>query len=113
MHKETVRSHKVYVMLCVETSRSHRAGRRYSGMSKGEKTRQKIICKAAPIFNQRGFDGAALSDLMRATGLEKGGIYRHFNSKQQLAGEAFDYAWHLALDARFAEAQKIANTVDR
>ena len=82
-------------------------------MSKGEKTRQKIICKAAPIFNQRGFDGAALSDLMRATGLEKGGIYRHFDSKQQLAGEAFDYAWHLALDARFAEAQKITNTVDR
>ncbi len=82
-------------------------------MSKGEKTRQKIICKAAPIFNQRGFEGAALSDLMRATGLEKGGIYRHFDSKQQLAGEAFDYAWHLALDARFAEAQKITNTVDR
>jgi TetR/AcrR family transcriptional repressor of nem operon len=82
-------------------------------MSKGEKTRQKIICKAAPIFNQRGFDGSALSDLMRATGLEKGGIYRHFDSKQQLAGEAFDYAWHLALDARFAEAQKITNTVDR
>jgi TetR/AcrR family transcriptional regulator, transcriptional repressor for nem operon len=82
-------------------------------MSKGEQTRQEIIRKAAPIFNQRGFEGAALSDLMRATGLEKGGIYRHFESKQQLAGEAFDYAWQLALDARFGEAQKIANSVDR
>ena len=47
-------------------------------MRKGEQTRQEIIRKAAPIFNQRGYDGAALSDLMRATGLEKGGIYRHF-----------------------------------
>jgi TetR/AcrR family transcriptional repressor of nem operon len=82
-------------------------------MSKGEQTRQAIIRKAAPIFNQRGFEGAALSDLMRATGLEKGGIYRHFKSKQQLAGEAFDYAWQLALGARFGEAQKIPNTVDR
>ena len=82
-------------------------------MSKGEQTRQAIIRKAAPIFNQRGFEGAALSDLMRATGLEKGGIYRHFESKQQLAGEAFDYAWQLALDARFGEAQKILDTVDR
>jgi len=82
-------------------------------MRKGEQTRQEIIRKAAPIFNQRGFAGAALSGLMRATGLEKGGIYRHFSSKQQLAGEAFDYAWQLALDARFGKVQGIANTVDR
>jgi TetR/AcrR family transcriptional repressor of nem operon len=82
-------------------------------MRKGEQTRQEIIRKAAPIFNQRGYDGAALSDLMRATGLEKGGIYRHFESKQQLAAEAFDYAWKLAVDARFEGTQDIPNTVDR
>jgi len=82
-------------------------------MRKGEHTRREIIQKAAPIFNQQGFDGAALSDLMSATGLEKGGIYRHFASKQQLAGEAFDYAWRLALDARFWGTQEITNTVDR
>jgi TetR/AcrR family transcriptional repressor of nem operon len=82
-------------------------------MRKGEQTRQEIIQKAAPIFNQKGFDGAALSDLMRATGLEKGGIYRHFESKQQLAGEAFDYAWQLALDKRFRGTQEITDTVDR
>ncbi len=82
-------------------------------MSKGEQTRQEIIRKAAPIFNQRGYDGAALSDLMRATGLEKGGIYRHFDSKQQLAAEAFDYAWRETLDARIHDLDTIANTVDR
>jgi TetR/AcrR family transcriptional regulator, transcriptional repressor for nem operon len=82
-------------------------------MRKGERTRQDIIRKAAPLFNQRGYDGAALSDLMKATGLEKGGIYRHFDSKQQLAAEAFDYAWKLALDNRFKGTQGISNTVDR
>jgi TetR/AcrR family transcriptional repressor of nem operon len=82
-------------------------------MRKGEQTRRAIIRKAAPIFNQRGYDGAALSDLMRATGLEKGGIYRHFESKEQLAGEAFDYAWKLAIDTRFEGTQEISNTVDR
>ena len=61
-------------------------------MRKGERTRQEIIRRAAPVFNQKGYDGAALSDLMGATGLEKGGIYRHFASKQALAAEAFDYA---------------------
>ncbi|MGA2373494.1 MAG: hypothetical protein ACLPPV_14570 [Candidatus Korobacteraceae bacterium] len=40
-------------------------------MRKGAKTRRDIIRKAAPIFNQKGYDGPALSDLMRATGLER------------------------------------------
>src|SRR5260370_19469970 len=69
--------------------------------------------KAAPLFNQGGYEGAALADLMRATGLEKGGIYRHFESKQQLAEEAFDYAWKLAMDTRFEGTQETSNTVDR
>src|SRR5215470_11002733 len=82
-------------------------------MRKGEQTRQEIIRKAAPIFNQKGYDGAALSDLMRATGLEKGGIYRHFESKQDLASDAFDHAWKIAMETRFAGTEKIPNTVDR
>jgi TetR/AcrR family transcriptional regulator, transcriptional repressor for nem operon len=82
-------------------------------MRKGEQTRHEIIRKAAPLFNQKGYEGAALSDLMQATGLEKGGIYRHFESKQQLAGEAFDYAWKIAMDARFQGTEEIANGVDR
>lgn len=82
-------------------------------MRKGEQTRQEIIRKAAAIFNQQGYDGAALSDLMKATGLEKGGIYRHFESKQQLAAEAFDYAWNLVLELRFEGTDGIPNAVDR
>ena len=82
-------------------------------MRKGEQTRQEIIRKAAPIFNQKGYSVAALSDLMRATGLEKGGIYRHFESKQELAEEAFDHAWKLVIDSRFEGTEGIPNAVDR
>ena len=82
-------------------------------MGKGEQTRQEIIRKAAPIFNQRGYDGAALSELMQATGLEKGGIYRHFPSKEALAAEAFDYAWGETLNARIHDLDATLNTVDR
>src|SRR5882724_6857919 len=111
----------------LETDRSHRILCRYreaaevtvflkvgaQAMKKGEATRREIIQKAAPIFNQKGFEGASLSDLMRATGLEKGGIYRHFESKEQLAAEAFDYAWKLAIDTRFEGTQDVPNAVDR
>jgi AcrR family transcriptional regulator len=34
---------------------------RRTHVRKGEQTRQEIIRKAAPIFNQKGYDGAALS----------------------------------------------------
>jgi TetR/AcrR family transcriptional regulator, transcriptional repressor for nem operon len=84
-----------------------------SAMTKGAETRRAIIRQAAPIFNRQGFAGAAMSDLMTATGLEKGGIYRHFKSKQQLASEAFDYAWDIAFQLRTRDTEQIANSVDR
>ncbi len=61
-------------------------------MSKGEQTRQRIIEQAAGLFNQRGYSGAAINDVMAVTGLQKGGIYRHFQSKEELALAAFDFA---------------------
>src|SRR6185295_14341838 len=46
-------------------------------------------------------------------GLQKGGIYRHFESKEQLAVEAFDYAVGL-MGRRFAEAlEGKTHAVDR
>jgi TetR/AcrR family transcriptional regulator, transcriptional repressor for nem operon len=69
-------------------------------MTKGEETRRKIVAAAAPIFNKQGYEGSSLSGLMEATGLKKGGIYRHFASKEELAAEAFDYTWEEAWKAR-------------
>src|SRR6202142_2462725 len=60
--------------------------------TKGTRTRQRIVELAAPVFNRQGYAGASLRDLIGATGLEKGGIYNHFGSKEQLALEAYDYA---------------------
>src|SRR5246127_770309 len=114
MHPGTFRSHPT----CLRCEISEQAGaestsRGGGSVRKGEATRQDIIRKAAPIFNRKGYSGAALSDLMRATGLEKGGIYRHFESKEELAGDAFDHAWKVAMDARFQGTEAIPNTIDR
>jgi TetR/AcrR family transcriptional regulator, transcriptional repressor for nem operon len=64
-------------------------------MSKGEQTRERILSRSAQLFNRQGYFGASLADIMRETGLEKGGIYNHFTSKEQLALESFDYAYGL------------------
>jgi TetR/AcrR family transcriptional regulator, transcriptional repressor for nem operon len=82
-------------------------------MSKGDRTRARIIEQSAPIFNKQGYAGTALSDLMDATGLGKGGIYRHFASKEELAAEAFDYAWSQARSVRAAGVDETPDAVDR
>jgi len=72
-------------------------------MGKGEETRRQIIEEAAGLFNRFGTDGTAISNVMDATGLKKGGIYRHFESKDQLAQEAFDLAKR-RMARRYSEA---------
>lgn len=72
-------------------------------MTKGQETRERIIARAAPLFNQQGYNGASLADIMTATGLQKGGIYNHFTGKDELALEAFAYNWGL-LQTRYAQA---------
>lgn len=61
-------------------------------MSKGEETKQEILKQASELFNRQGYAGSSISDIMRVTGLQKGGIYNHFKNKDELACEAFDYA---------------------
>jgi TetR/AcrR family transcriptional repressor of nem operon len=90
-------------------------GVRFQGfcMSKGEETRLRIVAEAAPLFNQRGYEGCSIQDIMDATGLEKGGIYRHFESKEELAAEAFDFAWAMTSSRRRQNLDSIPNPVDR
>jgi TetR/AcrR family transcriptional regulator, transcriptional repressor for nem operon len=82
-------------------------------MTKGDQTRARIIEQSAPIFNKQGYAGTALSDLMDATGLRKGGIYRHFASKEELAAEAFDYAWTAAITLRARGVDETPNAIDQ
>jgi TetR/AcrR family transcriptional regulator, transcriptional repressor for nem operon len=60
-------------------------------MTKAERTRQFIIEKAAPIFNKKGMAGTAISDIMEATKLAKGGVYGNFENKEEICLEAYKY----------------------
>jgi TetR/AcrR family transcriptional repressor of nem operon len=50
---------------------------------------------------------------MEATGLQKGGIYRHFKSKEELAVAAFDHAWRVARKNRWLEVDKNVSAIGR
>lgn len=70
-------------------------------MGKAEETHQRIIVQSAPLFNQYGYSGTSIQDIMRVTDLKKGGIYSHFESKEALAEAVFDHAFKL-INKRFA-----------
>lgn len=84
-----------------------------SGLSKGEKTRLHIVAKAAVLFNQRGFEGCSMQDIVDAVGLEKGSIYGHFSSKEELALEAFDFSWRDTVQKRMGNLDTVSNAVDK
>jgi TetR/AcrR family transcriptional repressor of nem operon len=82
-------------------------------MKKGEQTREKIIERSAGLFNCQGYFGASMSDIMRVTGLHKGGIYNHFGSKEELALESFDYGINLIVQRMAVAEESCEHAADK
>lgn len=50
------------------------------------RTRESLLDAAAEIVDARGYDGAALTDVLARAGVTKGAMYHHFPSKAALVG---------------------------
>lgn len=62
-------------------------------MRKGQMTKENIIKESAVLFNTKGYTGTSLSEIIDRCGIQKGGIYNHFENKDQIALAAFDYSF--------------------
>ena len=82
-------------------------------MSKAENTKAHIIQQAALLFNQKGYAGSSITDIMQATGLKKGGIYNHFKNKDDIAIQAFDYAASLVQGEVWNVVRKERDSISR
>lgn len=51
---------------------------------KGEKTKQDIREKAYQLFAEKGFKEVTMKDICELTGLSRGGLYRHYESTEQI-----------------------------
>ena len=47
-------------------------------------TRGRILAAAESLFAERGFDGASMPAIAKASGITAGAIYKHFDSKADL-----------------------------
>ena len=69
-------------------------------------TRQQILEAAIAVIAEKGFVEASMNDIVRASGLSKGGVYWHFKSKDDVIAAVFDafFAGQMAaLDAMLAQ----------
>ena len=55
--------------------------------------RTAITEASARLFREHGVDNVSVAELMAAAGLTHGGFYGHFESKEELAGEACRWAF--------------------
>ena len=90
-------------------------------MKKSEKTRRLIVEKSASLFNQKGFAGTSMQDIMAATGLTKGGIYGNFKKeggdkkgvKEEIALAAFQCAVEVVNEEVRKRTCVIENSIDK
>jgi len=52
--------------------------------SRREATRQRILDAATEVFSEKGYHGAAVDDIVKASQTSKGSFYFHFPSKQDI-----------------------------
>ena len=73
---------------------------------KAEENRAALVQAASKLFREKGIDGVGVAEISKAAGLTHGALYAHFQSKEELAAEAFAWAMEQA------NAKLYANTVD-
>ncbi|HKD03514.1 MAG TPA: TetR/AcrR family transcriptional regulator [Terriglobales bacterium] len=54
--------------------------------------RQEILRTAARLFQQQGYDATSMNDVAAALRLSKGGLYHHFQSKDEILFNLMDHA---------------------
>ena len=79
----------------------------------GKETRRDIIEKSLQIFSVKGYYNTSISDIMAATGLTKGGLYAHFDSKEALWNAAYESAVEIWRGIVFRGVRKISDPLDR
>lgn len=58
-------------------------------------SRQEILRTAARLFQQRGYHATSMNDVASALKLSKGGLYHHFQSKDEILFNLMDHAMDL------------------
>jgi AcrR family transcriptional regulator len=82
-------------------------------MTKGQRTREEIVRRTGAMLNTHGYAGTTVDDILAATGLTKGGLYRHFPDKDAVALAGYRFNLRTLAEARAAALAGIEPPLER
>jgi len=68
-------------------------------VERGLKTRQSLVATATALFAESGYEATSIEAVLRDSGVSRGALYHHFDSKEQLFETVLE-----ALEAELAQA---------
>jgi len=76
-------------------------------------SRQEILRTAARLFQQQGYDATSMNDVAAALKLSKGGLYHHFQSKDEILFDLMDHAMEITQERVINPVRDIADPEER
>jgi AcrR family transcriptional regulator len=76
-------------------------------------SRQEILRTAARLFQQRGYDATSMNDVAAALKLSKGGLYHHFQSKDEILFEIMNHAMDITQERVINPVRAVADAEQR
>src|SRR6516225_5915374 len=94
------------------------SARQYHGARPALETRYdrrlaEILDHATEVFCKKGYEGASLRDLSRATGMSLAGLYHYFESKEELLYLIQKHTFRTIIDNLRESLQHSADTDER
>src|SRR5207253_5216160 len=75
--------------------------------------RQEILRASARLFQQQGYDGTSMNDVAAALKLSKGGLYHHFQSKDEILFDLMSHAMDITEEKVLNPVKAIADPEER
>src|SRR5215813_5164623 len=75
--------------------------------------RQEILRTAARLFQQQGYDATSMNDVAAALKLSKGGLYHHFQSKDEILFNLMDHAMDITQERVINSVRDIVDPEER
>jgi AcrR family transcriptional regulator len=72
-----------------------------------QEPRQEILRTAARLFQQQGYDATSMNDVAAALKLSKGGLYHHFQSKDEILFHIMSHAMEITEERVIKVARRI------
>lgn len=82
-------------------------------VTKGLQTKHNIIIKSLNLFSVKGYYNTSVNDILEATNLTKGGLYGHFQSKEDIWYAVYDQAVFIWKDIVFKDVREIEDPLKR